>query len=302
MLEEEIFKIFPQKLLKELAVYLDNSKLQEIRLKEGKYVILYLGEREIVNNYKVTRADIKFILQRISNYSLFAFEDEIKQGFITMKGGHRIGLAGECVMDGDDVRTIKNITSLNIRLCKQIIGCSKKVVPYIVEEGEVKNTLIISPPKCGKTTLLRDIVRDISQNYKKKVVVVDERSEIAACYEGVPQMTLGIRTDVLDNCIKSKGMIMAIRSLSPEVIVCDELGTDNDIAALMMAYNSGVKIITSIHGYGIDDLKNRRIFKDVIDNNILERIIILSNREGAGTIEGVYSNSQEDLDKWLKLF
>lgn len=219
-----------------------------------------------------------------------------------MKGGHRIGLAGECVMDGDDVRTIKNITSLNIRLCKQIIGCSKKVVPYIVEEGEVKNTLIISPPKCGKTTLLRDIVRDISQNYKKKVVVVDERSEIAACYEGVPQMTLGIRTDVLDNCIKSKGMIMAIRSLSPEVIVCDELGTDNDIAALMMAYNSGVKIITSIHGYGIDDLKNRRIFKDVIDNNILERIIILSNREGAGTIEGVYSNSQEDLDKWLKLF
>ncbi len=302
MLEEEIFKIFPQKLLKELAVYLDNSKLQEIRLKEGKYVILYLGEREIVNNYKVTRADIKFILQRISNYSLFAFEDEIKQGFITMKGGHRIGLAGECVMDGDDVRTIKNITSLNIRLCKQIIGCSKKVVPYIVEEGEVKNTLIISPPKCGKTTLLRDIVRDISQNYKKKVVVVDERSEIAACYEGVPQMTLGIRTDVLDNCIKSKGMIMAIRSLSPEVIVCDELGTDNDIAALMMAYNSGVKIITSIHGYGIDDLKNRRIFKDVIDNNILERIIILSNREGAGTIEGVYSNSQEDLDKWLMLF
>lgn len=302
MLEEEIFKIFPQKLLKELAVYLDNSKLQEIRLKEGKYVILYLGEREIVNNYKVTRADIKFILQRISNYSLFAFEDEIKQGFITMKGGHRIGLAGECVMDGDDVRTIKNITSLNIRLCKQIIGCSKKVVPYIVEEGEVKNTLIISPPKCGKTTLLRDIVRDISQNYKKKVVVVDERSEIAACYEGVPQMTLGIRTDVLDNCIKSKGMIMAIRSLSPEVIVCDELGTDDDISALMMAYNSGVKIITSIHGYGINDLKNRRIFKDVIDNNILERIIILSNREGAGTIDGVYSNSQEELDKWLKLF
>lgn len=302
MLEEEVFRIFPQKLLKEITVYLDDSKLQEIRLKEGKYIILYLGEREIVNNYKVTRADIKFILQRISNYSLFAFEDEIKQGFITMKGGHRIGLAGECVMDGDNVRTIKNITSLNIRLCRQIIGCSKKVVPYIVEDGDVKNTLIISPPKCGKTTLLRDIVRDISQNYRKKVVVIDERSEIAACYEGVPQMTLGIRTDVLDNCIKSKGMIMAIRSLSPEVVICDELGTDNDIEALIMAYNSGVKIITSIHGYGIEDLENRRIFKNILDNNILERIIVLSNREGAGTIEGVYKNSREAIDKWLRVF
>lgn len=302
MLEEEVFRIFPQKLLKEITIYLDDSKLQEIRLKEGKYIILYLGEREIVNNYKVTRADIKFILQRISNYSLFAFEDEIKQGFITMKGGHRIGLAGECVMDGDNVRTIKNITSLNIRLCRQIIGCSKKVVPYIVEDGDVKNTLIISPPKCGKTTLLRDIVRDISQNYRKKVVVIDERSEIAACYEGVPQMTLGIRTDVLDNCIKSKGMIMAIRSLSPEVVVCDELGTDNDIEALIMAYNSGVKIITSIHGYGIEDLENRRIFKNILENNILERIIVLSNREGAGTIECVYKNSREAIDKWLRVF
>ena len=302
MLEEEVFRIFPQKLLKEITIYLDDSKLQEIRLKEGKYIIVYLGEREIVNNYKVTRADIKFILQRISNYSLFAFEDEIKQGFITMKGGHRIGLAGECVMDGDDVRTIKNITSLNIRLCRQIIGCSKKVVPYIVDDGDVKNTLIISPPKCGKTTLLRDIVRDISQNYGKKVVVIDERSEIAACYEGVPQMTLGIRTDVLDNCIKSKGMIMAIRSLSPEVVVCDELGTDKDIEALIMAYNSGVKIITSIHGYGIGDLENRRIFKNILDNNILERIIVLSNREGAGTIEGVYKNSREAIDKWLRVF
>nr|MCR4943067.1 stage III sporulation protein AA [Clostridium sp.] len=246
------------------------------------------GDKEYILQYTVTREDLKYILQRISNYSLYACEEDIKQGFITIKGGHRIGLAGECVMDNGSVKTIRNISSLNIRISRQIIGCSKKLIRYIYNNGRVYNTMIISPPKCGKTTVLRDITRVLS-NGGKKISVIDERSEIAACYMGVPQMDVGIRTDVLDNCLKSQGMIMAIRSLSPEVLICDEIGVANDTQALVMAFNSGVNIIVTLHGENIEDLYNRKVFQDIISNNILERVIILGNSKGVGTVEKIYS-------------
>lgn len=170
-----------------------------------------------------------------------------------------------------------------------------KVMKYITSAYKVYNTIIISPPKCGKTTILRDIARNISSGMPslgiagKKVAVIDERSEIGACYFGIPQSDLGIRTDVLDNCLKREGLIMAIRSLSPEVLICDEIGTKGDVEALIMAFNSGVNIITTIHGFTIEDLYKRRVLSDLLDNEILERVIILSNRNGIGTVENVYS-------------
>ena len=192
-----------------------NNNLQEVRIKINEPCILIADNKEIIIDYIVSREEMKFIIQKISNYSLYACEGEIKQGFITINGGHRVGLAGECVMEGNMVRTIRNISSINIRICKEIIGCSDKIYSYIHEKTRIYNTLIVSPPKCGKTTMLRDIARNISES-KKRVTVIDERSEIAACFMGVPQMKLGIRCDVLDNCLKSEGMMMAIRSLSPE--------------------------------------------------------------------------------------
>jgi len=235
------------------------------------------------------------MIQKISNYSLYAYEEDIRQGFITIKGGHRIGIAGECVMEKGEVKTIRNISSVNIRICREIIGCSDKVMKYIVSGSRVYNTIIISPPKCGKTTMLRDIARNISNGISslgingRKIVVIDERSEIGACHFGIPQSDLGIRTDVLDNCLKREGLIMAIRSLSPEVLICDEIGTKGDIEALMMAFNSGVNIITTIHGFTVEDLYKRKVFCDLLDNEILERAIVLSNKNGVGTIENVHS-------------
>ena len=187
----------------------------------------------------------------------------------------------------------------SIRICREIIGSSNKIMNLITNNNRVYNTLIVSPPKCGKTTILRDIAKNISNGmYKinlsgKKVTIVDERSEIAACYNGVPQMNVGIRTDILDNCLKKSGMIMAIRSLSPEVLICDEIGTEGDLEALNMAFNSGVNVIVTVHGYDINDVYNRKVFKELIDNCVLERIILLSNRRGAGTIEKVYKVSRE---------
>lgn len=296
---DEIYKILPKEISNIVKQYLQEYAVQEIRIKSGKPVILNLSYGEKVLDYRTTSEDLKFMMAKVSNYSLYAFEEEIKQGYITLKGGHRVGLAGECVISNGEVRTIKNISSLNIRICREIIGSSNKIMNLITNNNRVYNTLIVSPPKCGKTTILRDIAKNISNGmYKinlsgKKVTIVDERSEIAACYNGVPQMNVGIRTDILDNCLKKSGMIMAIRSLSPEVLICDEIGTKGDLEALNMAFNSGVNVIVTVHGYDIADVYGRAVFKDLIDNCILERIILLSNRKGAGTIEKVYKVSRE---------
>ena len=301
ILDEGIVKLFPPRVVEALGEYLKDNALQEIRLKIEKPIIITPSKGEVVLSYILGREDIKYILQRISNYSLYAYEEEIRQGFITIRGGHRVGLAGECVMDNGKVKTIRNISSLNIRICREILGCSKKVMKYIVEDKKVLNTLIISPPKCGKTTILRDIARNLSDG-GKKISIIDERSEIAASYLGVPQMKVGIRTDVLDNCLKSEGLIMAIRSLSPEIIICDEIGTLKDIEALIMAFNSGVNIVVTLHGESLNDLTNRSVFKELLENNVVERVILLSNREGVGTVENVYSLSKGGEKKWSRLY
>ena len=280
--------------------------IQEIRIKVNKPIIIYLSNKEIILKRVATVNDIKQILVKVSNYSLYAHEEEIKQGYITIKGGHRIGIAGECVLSKGDVRTIRNISSLNIRICKEVKGCSNEIMKYIVDNDRINNTLIISPPKCGKTTILRDIARNISNgmpinNLKgKKVSIIDERSEIASCFNGIPQLDVGIRSDILDNCLKKDGMLMAIRSLSPEILICDEIGTKGDIEALNMAFNSGVNIIVTIHGYSIEDIYKRKVFKDLLENSILEKVIVLSNRKGPGTIENIYSIGNGGEFKCLK--
>lgn len=303
---DEVLRILPVDICDEVRNVLLNEPIQEIRIKVNKPIIVYLSSKEMILNRIATLNDIKQILVRVSNYSLYAYEEEIKQGYITIKGGHRIGIAGECVISKGEVRTIRNISSLNIRICKEVKGCSNEIMKYIVENDRVNNTLIISPPKCGKTTILRDIARNVSNgmpinNLKgKKVSIIDERSEIASCFNGIAQLDVGIRSDILDNCLKKDGMIMAIRSLSPEILICDEIGTEGEIEALNMAFNSGVNIIVTIHGYSIEDIYKRKVFKDLLENSILEKVIVLSNRRGPGTLENIYSIGTGGETKCLK--
>lgn len=303
---DEVLRILPVDICDEIRDVLLKEPVQEIRIKVNKPIIIYLASKEMILNRIATLEDIKQILVRVSNYSLYAYEEEIKQGYITIKGGHRIGIAGECVISKGEVRTIRNISSLNIRICKEVKGCSNEIMKYIVENNRVNNTLIISPPKCGKTTILRDIARNISSgmpinNLKgKKVSIIDERSEIASCFNGIAQLDVGIRSDILDNCLKKDGMIMAIRSLSPEILICDEIGTEGEIEALNMAFNSGVNIIVTIHGYNFEDIYKRKVFKDLLENSILEKVIVLSNRRGPGTIENIYSIGTGGETKCLK--
>ncbi|MDK0557965.1 stage III sporulation protein AA [Clostridium perfringens] len=292
---KEIFDVLPDKINSCLKDKSNLNKLQEIRVKVGKPLNIVLDNTETIFNYVIRREDVKAIIQKISNYSLYAFEEDIRQGYITIQGGHRVGLAGQCVIEDNSIKTIRNITSLNIRVCREIVGCSNSLMNSLVENNRVNNTLIISPPKCGKTTLLRDITRNISNGISqiglkgKRTVVIDERSEIAACYNGIPQMNVGMRTDVYDNCIKSEGMMMAVRGLSPEVIICDEIGTYKDMEGLMMAYNSGVSIIATLHGRNVEELYRRPVFREIVENNIINRVVVLSGKKGIGTIEGIYN-------------
>lgn len=297
----DIYNILPQEIKQAIGDIKSFAELQEIRIRADKPLIIQNGSREIIKDYKPTMNELKTTLQRMSNYSIYAFDEEMKQGFITIKGGHRIGICGTCIIENNKIKTIKSIASINIRVCREIPGCSDIIMPNIIQNDNIINTIIISPPKCGKTTLVRDISRNISDGMKKlnfkgkKVCIVDERSEIAACFNGIPQLNVGIRTDVLDCCPKSEGIIMSIRSMSPDVIICDEIGSYGDVDSIIMALNSGINLITTIHGFGIEDIFKRNVFKDILENGVFERAIVLSSRQGAGTIEYIYDFSKKDV-------
>lgn len=289
---KDIFSILPQNIKTILSSITNLNDLQEIRIRADRPLMVEADNKEIEFRYCPSIADLKSIVQRMSNYSIYAFEEEIKQGYLTISGGHRIGLCGTCIMEDGKIKTIKNIASINIRVCKAVTGCSSDVIPYIQSQGNIINSIVISPPKCGKTTLIRDMTRLISDGYNhlkgKKVCVIDERSEIGACYNGIPQLDIGRRTDVLDGCLKSQGIMMAVRSMAPDVIVCDEIGTYKDVESILMALNCGVNLIATIHGYGIEDLFDRAVFKELIDNKVFQRAIVLSCLRGAGTVEYIY--------------
>lgn len=294
MITKEIMDILPTSIKKEIESLSFLDKLQELRIKVNKPLFLISNNKEYMTQYICNLEDVKVILQRISSYSIYAFEDEIKQGYITIRGGHRVGICGSCVIEKNSVKTIKNIASINIRIAREVKGCSKNILPYLISQDRVLNTIIISPPKCGKTTILRDLAKNISNGVGslslsgKNVSVIDERSEIGSCYRGVPQMDIGIRTDILDNCPKSEGIIMAIRSMAPQVVVCDEIGTYKDMESILAALNSGVNLITTIHGFDVEDLYKRPVFKEIIENKVFERAVVLSNRRGIATIEYIY--------------
>ncbi len=261
----EFYKIFPAGLRERMIkISLLAGGFTEVRLRCNAPLILLKGKEEyylhrdtgltknISDAYRINVGEIREMMEYISNFSVYAYEDEMRQGFLTIQGGHRVGICGKAVMQEKKIKTIRNISFLNIRLAREKKGCADGVMPYLFENGRLCHTLIISPPGCGKTTLLRDIIRQLS-NGGLKIGVVDERSEIAACYHGVPQNDLGIRTDVLDGCPKTTGVELLLRSMSPEVIAVDELGGAEDIAVMKKSIYCGCKLLATAHGEGWEE-------------------------------------------------
>ena len=269
------------------------EKLQEIRLRVGHPVIVFYQGKEIIKPQTVTEKTIKETLDFVSNYSLYAYENELKQGFITVEGGHRVGMAGQVIIENGRVKNLKQISSLNIRVSHEILGCADKILPYITYNKQLYHTMIISPPRCGKTTLLRDLIRQISDGNKWvkgcTVGVVDERSELAGCYHGIPQNHMGMRTDVLDGCPKADGMLMLIRSMSPQVVAVDEIGAPEDVQAIKYAMHCGCKMLTTVHGESIDEIRKKPLFEQLLREQCFERYVILRNGKEIGETAEIYN-------------
>lgn len=304
---QEVLAVLPTK----LKTLIDNyppvtlAKIEEIRVRvhrplevvvEGKP--LYPGTDR--NPYVVTAQDAMELLNKLSHHSLYAFEEELKRGYITIRGGHRVGLAGKVITEKGHVKMIRDIASFNIRIAKQKIGAAASCVPFLYKDGWC-NTVIIGPPQTGKTTLLRDITRIISSGDSSKgmptckVGVVDERSEIAGCVKGVPQHELGNRVDVLDACPKAEGMMMMIRSMSPDVLIVDEIGGVEDIASIHEAVNAGVKLIMTVHASGWEELLRRPAMKTLLDTEVFDRYIELMRRDKPGIIKRVLDRKGREM-------
>lgn len=305
--KDELLKIFSLKLRTVLGkLQIDFNNLQEIRLRMNAPLLIIYDNKEFFiteeanignvpsQGIQITRNEIRETMEYISNYSLYAFEEEIKQGFITISGGHRIGLAGKIIVEDDGIKGMKHISFINIRLAHQVKGCADPVLPYLVNEktNGIFHTLLISPPRCGKTTMLRDIIRQLSNGTKylkgMSVGVVDERSEIGACYMGIPQNELGIRTDILDCCPKARGMMMLIRSMSPQIIAVDEIGSKQDLEAIDHVMGCGCKLIATVHGSSIDDIRNKPILGELVRKELFERYVILCNTTRIGHLKEIY--------------
>lgn len=278
------------------------AQIEEIRIRTDRPIELMQGGKPRFLSYRTTWEDTSQLLGRLSNYSMYTLEEELKQGYITISGGHRVGLAGKVIVENGFVKGLRDISSFNIRIAKEKIGIALPFLPYLYEE-HWHNTLIIGPPQTGKTTLLRDIARLASTGTKtippRKTGIIDERSEIAGCIRGVPQHHFGHRIDVLDACPKAEGLMMMIRSMSPEVMIVDEIGKSEDVEALLEAIHAGVNIIVSAHGYSLEDVYKRPSFKPLWELRVFERYVELNRNNGPGTIGRMYGGDGQEM-KWRR--
>ena len=298
-----IYRLLPQEINNTLINY-DMQKIQEIRLRRNAPVVInYQGKNCVLKRMSggepvfVTKEMIEYVLKRATENSLYAYNNQIKQGFITARGGIRLGIAGESVnSDKFMPTTIKNINSINIRVPHEVKDCSAFVFNYIYSKDYgIKNSLIISPPGAGKTTYLRDIARKISGIEDKvfNTLLVDERFELASTLDGEPMLDVGTYTDIVSGASKEFAFSNGIRVLRPDIIITDELMSEADVDACINAVNSGVKVIASIHANSISELKERQGINKILTARCFERYFLLSNKNKVGECISVYDENHK---------
>lgn len=278
--------------------------LEELRLRQerplvavtcaGDLMLDAAGRRvgEAEQALRPTDLDLQLTLQLMTGYSLYTREEELRSLFLTLSGGHRVGLAGRTLIEGERIRALQHVASLNIRLARAVSGCAAGLIPSLLVDDTLGSVLVLSPPGAGKTTLLRDLARLASNGLPprlrpSRVAIVDERSELAACLEGVPQLDVGCNTDVLDGCPKAQGVALVLRCLNPQFIVTDEVGRREDTWAILDALNAGVRVLVSAHGRDMDDIARRPALRELLEHVPFDRLVVMSRRNGVGTIERV---------------
>lgn len=295
-----LYKILPEWLYDLITHNYIYDYVYEIRLRLNKPIMInYKGDYKMLTqkvdyktNMVIANSDlIDYILSVATKQSVYAYNNQIRHCYVTTESGLRIGICGQVVYNGNEVATIKNISSLNIRISHQVPDCSKRIINFICQEGTVKNTLIISPPGAGKTTLVRDIAYKLSNEKNiQNVLIVDERFEIAGNLKN-EELQVGQFVDVISGASKSFAFGEALKTMSPKVIITDEISEESDIAEVKQAIKSGVKVIATAHAEGINDLKFKRYFDSLLEGRYFERVIVLSTRNGVGTVEGIYDEN-----------
>ncbi|MEG0692609.1 MAG: ATPase, T2SS/T4P/T4SS family [Oscillospiraceae bacterium] len=244
-----------------------------------------------ITPYIVTREELFECVRVLTEYSLHSYKSEINSGFITIKGGHRAGVCGSCVYENGEIITVNNISSINLRIARQVKGVATSLVKNIYRDS-ISSTIIAGPPASGKTTMLKDIARCMSNgtlNYNTKLCIIDERGEIAAVYRGTPQNDVGIMTDVFDGYKKGDGMEAAIRSMSPKVIILDEISGLDDVSKIKQSLNAGVAVIATVHAQSIDELFRKKYICEMLNEGNFKHIVLLNDAQNPCTIKEIVS-------------
>lgn len=262
----------PLKSIDKIHVNEPLSQIAEIRLRAGRPCVSVSVSGEMKTCSSVfTAEEIADCFAEICRYSVYSFEEEIAQGFVTLDGGHRVGICGTAVTKNGKITSFKDISGLNIRIAHQIYGCSDEVYKRVFSNG-VRSLLLAGKPLCGKTTVLRDLARRLGERHR--VVLIDSRSELSGSVRGTPTLDVGLNTDALCGAEKSEGIMLALRSLSPEIIICDEIG--DDASAVEQAVFCGVKVIASAHAGSLSELRRRPSTRGLVP--LFESVLVLGER------------------------
>ena len=283
---DDLINIFPDRLKSFLFAVPDEIKSAALEIRINKKIRVFCEKSFVLLSPEVSAQDISEIFKKLCGYSVYSFQEQLKSGFVTFPGGHRVGIASSAVLENGEITGIKEISSLNLRIAREFKNCSKNI--YEIIKISSKGALIVGSPLSGKTTILRDLARLFSS--ENKVTIVDERFEIAACNEGEAQMDVG-SSDVLSGFPKSEGILRAVRCLSPNVIICDEIGTSKEAKAINEALNSGVKVIASIHASSEKEIFKKPQILWLLYSGAFEKIIILSSTS-IGNVEKILEVSE----------
>ncbi len=272
--------------LKQAASSAYTPELEELRLRSGRPLTAVYANGCNQLDAMVSAEDIAYLASSASRGSVYAAVDSLKHGYITVDGGNRIGFCGTAVLKNGEVANLRGLSSANMRLAREIKTAAEPLEKNYTDGFE--STIIIAPPGMGKTTLLRDLVRRISDS-GVRTALVDERGEIAAVENGTSGFDVGMNTDVLTGCPKAQGMLMLLRSMTPQVIAVDEITAPDDVTAVETCRNCGVGIIATVHGQHVGDISARPLFKSLLDTGTFRLVVTISGKDRHIKVERRYS-------------